>query len=161
MARRIFISFDYDDQAQAKGFNLLRWNDNVSLEFVGRHLLDPVNSTNQGYIESKVNEQIDGTSATVVLLGKNTHNSEWVAKEIRKSLAKDNPNGVLAIKLKGNDGEVPADSPVGQALKDAGAEIIGWDVHQFQAAIERAVAMAGRTKSIQRSMNSGGDNCVR
>ena len=26
MARRIFISYQHDDQMRAKGFNLLRWN---------------------------------------------------------------------------------------------------------------------------------------
>ena len=46
MARRIFISYQNDDQMKAKGFNLLRWNKNVPTEFVGRHLLDPVKSNN-------------------------------------------------------------------------------------------------------------------
>ena len=53
MARRIFISFQYDDQMKAKGFNLLRWNKNIPVEFVGRHLLDPVDSNNWNYISRK------------------------------------------------------------------------------------------------------------
>ena len=40
MARRIFISYQHEDRARAKGFNLLRWNENCDIEFVGRHLLD-------------------------------------------------------------------------------------------------------------------------
>ena len=33
MARRIFISYQHDDQMKAKGFNLLRWNKYVDVEF--------------------------------------------------------------------------------------------------------------------------------
>ena len=53
MARRIFISYQNDDQMKAKGFNLLRWNKNVPTEFVGRHLLDPVKSNNPPLHNSK------------------------------------------------------------------------------------------------------------
>jgi hypothetical protein len=96
MARRIFISYQHEDQMKAKGFNLLRWNKNVDFEFVGRHLLDPVDSDNEKYIKSKVMEQLKGTSVTVVLIGKETCDSDWVRWEIEKSLGKENPNGILS-----------------------------------------------------------------
>src|SRR5947208_1664444 len=137
MARRIFISYHHKDQMKAKGFNLLRWNKNVDFEFVGRHLLDPVHSENQAYIERCVKEELGGTSVTVVILGDDTHASEWVAREIEWSLAKHHPNGVVGIRLD-KDVKVPVDSQVGAALRSAGAEIIDWDLSQFEAAIERA-----------------------
>src|SRR5437879_9875508 len=62
MARRVFISYQHDDQMKAKGFNLLRWNKNVDLEFVGQHLLDPVDSTNKDYIKQCVRDELKGTS---------------------------------------------------------------------------------------------------
>lgn len=157
--RRIFISYQHADQMKAKGFNLLQWNKNVDLEFVGQHLLDPVNSSNEEYIKSCIREQIDNTSVTVVLLGKETHDSDWVRWEIETSLAKENPNGILAIQLY-PDAPLPADSPVGQALRDAGAEVIGWQPHDFQDAIERAAVAAGRVLAIRRA-GSGGDTCAR
>ena len=157
--RRIFISYQHNDQMKAKGFNLLRWNKNVDLEFVGQHLLDPVDSTNEDYIKSCVREQIAGTSVTVVLIGRNTYDSDWVKWEIDESLAKDNPNGILAIKLD-DDVLLPDNSPVGMALRDAGAEIIGWDPHAFQDAIERAAVAAGRAVAIRRA-GAGGDSCAR
>ena len=97
LARRIFISYQHADQLKAKGFNLLRWNKNVDLEFVGRHLLDPVNSENEGYITEKVKEQLNGTSVTVVLLGHKTADSDWVKREVEWSVEKN--NGVVAVKL--------------------------------------------------------------
>lgn len=139
MARRIFISCSYEDQMKAKGFNLLRWNKNVELDCVGRHLLDPVDSTNEQYISSKIKEQLNGTSVTVVLIGKDTANSGWVAKEVQWSLEKG--NGVLGIRLE-------PDVAVPQALVECGAEVIGWDAHAFQDAIERCADSVSRTSSI-------------
>ncbi len=146
MARRIFISYQHDDQMKAKGFNLLRWNKNVDFEFVGRHLLDPVDSKNEDYITQKVKEQLNGTSVTVVLLGRKTEDSKWVQWEIEQSVAKK--NGILAIILSDDVSAPSKESPVGKALYDAGAEIIGWDVAKFEAAIERAFKAAGRADVI-------------
>jgi hypothetical protein len=135
--RRIFISFCYSDQMQAKGFHLLRWNRNVDLDFVGRHLLDPVDSTDNEYIARRVREQIANTSVTVVLLGKDTCDSEWVENEITWSLRKETPNGILGIKLR-------ADAVVPKVLHECGAEILNWRPHEFAEAIERAARVAGR-----------------
>ncbi len=148
MVRRIFISYQHEDQMKAKGFNLLRWNKHVDVEFVGRHLLDPVDSNNETYIRQKVMEQLTGSSVTVVLIGKKTCDSEWVHWEIEKSLAKEKPNGILAIRLEA-DAPLPVGSPVGDALSDAGAEIIDWDPHKFAAAIERAFAAARRAQVLR------------
>lgn len=139
MARRIFISCSYEDQMKAKGFNLLRWNKNVKCDFVGRHLLDPVDSKNEQYIAAKIKEQLSGTSVTVVLIGKDTANSDWVAKEVAWSLEKG--NGILGIRLE--DGcETP------KALTDCGAEVIEWDPHSFEDSIDRCAAGVARTVAI-------------
>ncbi|HET9281073.1 MAG TPA: TIR domain-containing protein [Candidatus Angelobacter sp.] len=145
MARHIFISYQHEDRMKAKGFNLLRWNKNVDFEFVGRHLLDPVDSKDEDYITRKVHEQMTGTSATVVLLGKNTAQSEWVQHEIEKSVEKK--NGIVAIKLDDSVSNPPKDSPVGKALYEAGAEIIDWKPETFEAAIERACKASGRAQA--------------
>ncbi len=143
MARRIFICYQHEDQLTAKGFNLMRYNKNLDLDFVGRHLLDPVKSSDPDYISRKIKEQIAGSSVTVVLIGDETADSEWVAKEIQWSLDKLPPNGIVGIRL-----NPQADIP--QGLDDCGAEILNWyepeDVHEFQDAIERAAAAARRAQ---------------
>lgn len=160
MARRVFISFQHDDRMKAKGFNLLRWNKNVGIEFVGRHLLDPVDSDNENYIKKCIRDQLRGTSVTVVLLGEDTHESEWVQWEIEQSVSKENPNGILAIRL-GPGVPLPAESPVGKTLSDAGAEIIDWHPQQFGDAIERAARTTGRVRQIAASVGTGGSSCAR
>jgi MTH538 TIR-like domain (DUF1863) len=101
----------------------------------------PVKSNDPDYIGRKIREQITGSSVTVVLIGNGTAGSEWVGREVRWSLDKRPPNGILGIRL--NPG---ADIP--QGLADCGAEILNWyapdDVHEFQEAIERAAAAARR-----------------
>ena len=153
MARRIFISCQYEDQLKAKGFNLLRWNKNVDVEFVGRHLLDPVNSNNWDYISRKIREQLTGTSVTVVLIGDTTWQSNAVAYEVQQSLKKSAPNGILGIRL--HDGVKIPDS-----LQDCGAEIIDWKPEEFEAAIDRAALAAGRARVVAAGPG-GGSRCVR
>lgn len=153
MARRIFISYQHEDQMKAKGFNLLHWNKNVDLEFVGRHLLDPVDSNNEAYVWRKVREQIRGTSITVVLIGARTADSEWVEREVRHSLEKDRPNGILGICLD-HGVRVP------EVLRGCGAEIIDWEPHEFEAAIDRAYVAARRAK-VAAQGPGGGPSCIR
>ena len=160
MARRIFISYNHEDQMKAKGFNLLQWNVNVDIEFGSHHLLDPVKSENDEYIKRKVREEITGTSVTVVLIGKGTANSTWQAWEIYESLNKENPNGILGIVL---EGATPPqkDSPVGKALHETGAEIIEWKPHEFGEAIERAARGTGRIQQIKNYQGKGEGGCNR
>jgi len=157
--RRIFISYQHKDQMKAKGFHLLRWNSNVDVDFVGRHLLDPVKSENEKYIKDKIAEQIKNTSVTVVLIGQDTKKSEFQPWEIERSLAKDTPNGILGIRLD-KSVELPRDSGVGKLLHDAGAEIIDWNPDEFGEAIERAALGAGRALQIRRTPPGGG-RCIR
>lgn len=152
MARRIFISCAYEDQAKAKGFNLLRWNKNVDVAFVGRHLLDPVKSKDPNYITRKIKEQLSDTSVTVVLVGTETAKSSWVQREINWSLEKG--NGVLVICL--DDA-----APLPQGIVDCGAEVIPWNPSEFDDAIERAALQAGRTKALNRAGTDTGSGCAR
>lgn len=132
---------------KAKGFNLLRWNKNVDFECVGRHLLDPVDSKNEKYIRGQIREQLSGTSVTVVLIGKDTANSDWVTDEVKWSLEKG--NGVVGIRLEPN-----VTTP--DSLSECGAEVIDWDPHSFQSAIERAAKWEPRTRAIATVGVSGG-----
>jgi MTH538 TIR-like domain (DUF1863) len=83
------------------------------VEFVGRHLLDPVHSTDNDYITRKINKQLHRSSVTLVLIETHTTQSDRVAKEIRWSA--DRGNGVLGINLKGH-----ADAPVPNRCRTAG-----------------------------------------
>lgn len=135
--RRVFISYEGSDRKQAKGFRLLRWNKNVDVEFHDRHLLDPVDSTNDDYIRRCINDELKGTSVTVVIVGENTKDSDWVDYEIERSL--DKGNGILAVKLPDVD-----DDKVPDKIVENGGEVIGWNPHEFGDAIERATGQRSK-----------------
>ena len=163
VTRHIFISYQHKDQMKAKGFNFLSSAKNIDVDFVGRHLLDPVKSKDEQYIKSEINKQIKGTSVTVVLIGKDTKESEYQPYEIEQSLAKEAPNGILGIRLN-KSVDLPKNSPTGKLLHDAGAEIIDWETNKFGEAIERAVLSTGRASKIKRTppgIPPGGRKCIR
>src|SRR5207245_3283452 len=117
MPRRAFLSFSYDDTAQASGFNLLQWNPNVDFDFVGRHLLSKVDSENDDYIKSRIREEMHGTSMLIYLIGQTTHQSRWVDWEIRKAMAQG--KGILGISVKDQDEE-----PIPPGLQQADANVV-------------------------------------
>jgi len=161
--KSIFISYQHKDQMKAKGFNLLRWAKNVDVDFLGRHLLDPVKSKDEKYIKSEINKQIKGTSVTVVLIGKDTKESEYQPYEIEQSLAKEAPNGILGIRLN-KSVDLPKNSPTGKLLLDAGAEIIDWEPSKFGDAIQRAALATKQGSKIKRTppgIPHGGRKCIR
>ncbi len=137
MPRRVFISTDYENTNQARGFKLLPKNPNTDIEFVTRDLLSPVNSQNPDYIKASIRQQLNGTSVTVVLLGPNTQQSDWVRWEAEESAARG--NGIIGIRLKGHD-----DAPVPQVMNDVGAKVIDWDPDSFEDEIDKCALIAGR-----------------
>jgi antiphage defense system Thoeris ThsB-like protein len=152
--RRVFISTAYEDANQARGFNLLSKNPYVDVEFVGRHLLTPVDSENPDYIKSKIREQMNGTSVNVVLIGQKTLDSDWVRWETEEGVAKG--NGVLGIRLKGQD-----DAPIPPVLKEVGAKVINWNPDVFADEIERSALKANRPElgpAPARSVSGSGCN---
>lgn len=144
--RRIFLSYQHRDQMRAKGFNLMSYNKNLKLDLSVRHILDPVKSSNRDYISGKIKEQLNNTSATVVLIGNDTAKSDWVAREIEWSREKG--NALVGIRID-EGAEIP------EGLSDAGAEILDWnkpsDAAQFGPAVERAVKGTFRGRNMPRN----------
>ena len=143
MTRRVFISYQHTDQMRAHGLNLMTYNKHVNVDFTGRHLLNPVKSTDRDYIRRKIGEQINGSSATIVRIRINTADSGWVDNEIEWT--KEEGKGVLGIRI-------DPDAPIPEGLTEYGAEILNWydpsDVNEFDAAIERAIAATIRGRNM-------------
>lgn len=145
--RRVFISYQHADQMKAKGFNLMSYNTHVEVDFVGRHLLDPVNSNDADYVTRCIKDQLKGSSATVILIGNETADSDWVDKEIDWSIEKG--NGLIGIKLD-RDAEVP------DSLTNAGAEVLEWEqvTDEFNDAVERAIVATSRGSNMPLNSSS-------
>jgi hypothetical protein len=94
MPANAFISFDHDDQQQVGGFRLLKNNPKHPLDFQDHSLKDavrdrtgkpikyPPSDPRSKPVRDEIIRKFDRASKLVVLIGDNTHNSEWVDWEI-------------------------------------------------------------------------------
>lgn len=98
MARKVFFSFKYDDVYRAMNVR----NSNViggilKSGFIDKADFERVQRQGDAAIKAWIDDQLNGTSVTVVLVGANTHKSKWVKYEIEQSIARG--NGLLTIDI--------------------------------------------------------------
>jgi hypothetical protein len=103
MASNVFVSFDHDDQRQVGGFRLLKNNPNHPLDFQDHSLKDavrdrsgrpikyPPSDARSKPVRDAILARFDRASKLVVLIGDNTHASEWVDWEINSFYALKQP----------------------------------------------------------------------
>jgi hypothetical protein len=101
MAKRVFLSFAYEDIGQVRGLRLLAANPKFELEFFDESVKQTINSTNEAYVRGVIRDKINRTSVTVCLISKTTHTSRWVDWELEESDKKG--NSIIAMALKGID----------------------------------------------------------
>ncbi len=98
MTRKVFFSFKYDDVHRAMNVR----NSNViggvmKSGFIDKAEFEKVEREGNRAIQTWIDNQLNGTSVTVVLVGANTHKSKWVKYEIDQSIARG--NGLLTIDI--------------------------------------------------------------
>lgn len=96
MARKVFFSFKYDDVHRAMNVR----NSNVisgvlKSGFIDKADFETVERQGDKAIQTWIDNQLIGTTVTVVLVGAKTDKSEWVRYEIQQSIARG--NGLLTI----------------------------------------------------------------
>lgn len=147
MARRVFFSFKYEDVSRAMVVrNSWVIQGKQSAGFIDAADFEKIKRQGDASIKKWIDDQLNGTSVTVILIGQDTCSSRWVKYEIAKSIAIG--NGLLAIDiskikdLKGNTAErcgrmVSDDYPLYYWNNDEGFKNLGdW--------VERAAKAAGR-----------------
>jgi len=98
MARKVFFSFKYDDVHRAMNVR----NSNViagalKSGFIDKADFEAVERAGDKAIQCWIDEQLHGTSVTVVLVGANTNKSKWVKYEIDQSISRG--NGIITIDI--------------------------------------------------------------
>ncbi len=126
--KKVFVSFDYD---RDKNYKLLlqAWDKNPSFEFTfnDQSVTVPINSTRASRIKAGISRKMAKATRCLVIVGKYTYRSDWVAWEIEK--AKE-----LSLKLVAVKTDRSNTSPAG--LLNAGAS---WAMSFSQEAILRAL----------------------
>jgi hypothetical protein len=146
MARRVFFSFKYKDVSRAMVVRK-SWvaQGKEAAGFVDAADFEKIKRQGDDAIRRWINNQLEGTSVTVVLVGQHTCSSRWVKYEIEQSIKRG--NGLLGIDiskikdLQGNTSDRCGKIPKGYAFylwfKDDGYNKMGeW--------IEKAAKAAGR-----------------
>lgn len=141
MAANVFVSFDHDDQKQVGGFKLLKDNPNHPLAFHDHSLKEPVldrsgkpikyppSDARSKPVRDEIIKKFDRASKLVVLIGDDTHKSEWVKWEIdtfyamKKKISGENAwKRIRGMTLKGVDNPTIPNALGGQSTK-----VMAWD----------------------------------
>lgn len=101
MAKRVFFSFHYQDVADFRA-NVVRQSwvtkaDREEAGFFDASLWESSRRTGDVAIKRLINDGLNGSSHTAVLIGENTFARKWVRYEIFKSLERG--NGLTAIHI--------------------------------------------------------------
>ena len=146
MARRVFFSFKYLDVSRAMVVrNSWVTQEKEAAGFIDAAEFEKVKRKGDQAIKSWINNQLEGTSVTVVLVGEKTCSSRWVKYEIEKSIERG--NGLIGIdiskikdlqgKISGCCGQIPKGYSFYQWNKDGGYKNLGsW--------IQEAAKQAGK-----------------
>lgn len=98
MARKVFFSFKYEDVHRAmnvRNSNVIKADSKVG--FIDKADFEVVEKQGDAAIRKWIDDQLVGTSVTVVLVGALTNKSKWVKYEIDKSIERG--NGLLTIDI--------------------------------------------------------------
>jgi hypothetical protein len=139
--RHVYFSFHYEDVWKA---NQIR-NSHVisgprSAGFADRSLWEDAKAKSKRALRALIDEGLEGTSVTVVLIGTETARRPWVKYEIEKSLERGNALlGVHIHKLAGRDGRTARRGAVPYLLKRHRVAVHDWSsAKEFAEWVESA-----------------------
>lgn len=122
MARKTFFSFHYEKDVWRVNIVRNSWVTADTAGFIDAAAFEEIKKGGEDNIKKWIDGQMTGTSVTVVLIGAETSNREYVKYEVQKSYSRG--NGLLGIyihQLKDNSGNTASkgDNMFGEIGKDA------------------------------------------
>lgn len=115
MAKKVFFSFHYQDVVDFRA-NVVRnhWltkPDRAAVGFFDASLWENAKRNSSDAVKRVVNDGLNGTTVTCVLIGSDTYARPWVRYEILKSFRK--PNSLFAVHINGIRGRDQIAKPQG------------------------------------------------
>ena len=102
MAKKLFVSYRADEEGNKYKNLLVAWskNDNgyFDIKFEDTSIGVSINSDDADYIKRRIREKISESRTVLVLIGKDTHKSDWVEWEIDKAV--ELKKKLVAVKIK-------------------------------------------------------------
>jgi len=115
MARRVFFSFHYERDVWRANVVRNSWvtkPDRESAGFIDASEFEEIKRQGEQAVKRWIDNQLEGTSVTVVLIGTETYLRDWVRYEIVKSF--DRGNGLLGIYIHQIEDQIEETSPKGK-----------------------------------------------
>ena len=136
MPRKVFFSFHYERDAQRAAVvrnHAVTKDGDEDAGYVDKAAWESIERSGEAAIKKWIGEQLSGTSVTVVLVGPQTSNRDWVRYELQQSYARG--NGLLAVNLHNiKDWSGNTDTAGDTAFGSLGKDANGADVYFYQVA---------------------------
>jgi hypothetical protein len=141
MARRVFFSFHY--QRDLWRANVVRNSGLIEgLSAAGFHdasAWEEARRKGDDAVRTLIDNGLNSTSVTVVLIGAETAARRYVSYEVEKSIARG--NGLLAVRInniKDKDGRTDPPGEIPEVLAKAGAPVYTWQYGKLGEWVEQA-----------------------
>ncbi|HII05992.1 MAG TPA: hypothetical protein HA349_01345 [Methanotrichaceae archaeon] len=128
--RRVFLIFRVGDQDQVHDFCGMAKEIDRHLDFIDFSLKVHFKNENAKYVRHCISKRIEASSMVVVLVGKTTHDCEWVDWEIRESLKMD--KFLMALRLSDD-----ASPRMPNALREHRIKLLPWNRNEIQQIIRK------------------------
>jgi antiphage defense system Thoeris ThsB-like protein len=145
MARKVFFSFHY--QRDLWRVNVVR-NSGVieGISAAGFHdasLWEETTRKGDAAVKKLIDSSLEATTVTVVLIGGETADREFVSYEVEQSVARG--KGILGVRInniKDQNGNTDSPGPVPASLAALGAPVYTWEYGKLAEWIEEAYKKA-------------------
>jgi len=129
MARRVFFSFHYERDGQRASVVRNSWvTKGETAGYIDAANWEEVKGKGEAAVKRWIEDELSGTSVTVVLIGTETSSREWVQYEIRRSHARG--NGMLGIYIHNiRDFQLKTDTPGNDLFGEIGRDSSGNSVY--------------------------------
>lgn len=142
--RHVYFAFHYENDIwrvnQVRNSGLLFGAKSVG--FADRSLWEKAKTKGQRALENLILSRLEGTSATVVLIGEDTAGRRWVEFEIEESYERNNALlGIRLHHLADQHGYSSRRGRVPSLLREIGAPVYDWEAnpHDLGDWVERAI----------------------
>ena len=145
--RRVFFSFHYkEDVWRASNVrNSRRFDARAAAGWSDASLWEETKRKGPAAIRRLIDEGLEGTSVTAVLIGAHTAERDWVTYEIEASEKRG--NGLLGVRIhsiEDQQGRKAKAGAIPKALADGGYPVYSWDARRLGYEVERAAITAGK-----------------
>ncbi len=150
MTRKVFFSFHYDRDSwrvsNVRNSNIITGYDKTP--FYDKAKWEEIKRQGPNAVKNWIDEQMKGTSVTVVLIGKETANRQWVKYEIEQSVKLG--KGLLGVTINQIPfpGKNPEVDPPGSNPLPSGYPVYKWNADKGRENlgqwIEKAAIAAGK-----------------